>query len=186
MKKVILSIILLIGNVFAVSDSEYIDSIKSDLETYTACISALSNSIIGEPGKLKLDQDLLCQSLFDSSEEASVSESDSSCIEFEDEEESSDVGLFNTNQILEPSSLSLSFADDSDALNTINKYSPKIMKYLKETLEDIETYIGNHGFIKAFDILHKAIDNAAFGRSEKMREKREILTDAFSELISQM
>ena len=87
MKKVILSVILLIGNVFAVSDSEYINSIKSDLETYTSCISALSNSIIVKSGKFRLDQDLLCQSLFDSSEESSVSESDSLQIEFEDEEE---------------------------------------------------------------------------------------------------
>lgn len=186
MKKIILSVILLIGNVFAVSNSEYIDSIKSDLETYTACISALSDSITVKSGKFRIDQDLLCQSLFGSSEESSVSENDSAYIEFEDEEESSDVGLFYTNKILEPTSLILSFADDSDALNTISKYSSKIMNYLMETLEDIETYIGNHGIVKAFDILRDAIGNAAFGRSQKMKEKREILTSAFSELISQM
>lgn len=180
MKKVILSVILLINNVFASSDLE---SFKSGIETYISCISALKDSIVVNEDELSLDQDKLSSFLFDSSGELEILESNSI-----DEELSSDseIESLYTNKIPEVTAIGVSFAENEDVLRTISKYSPKVIKYLTETLDDIETYVGIHGIVKPTVILNEAIKNAAFGKSRKMKEKRDILINAYTELISQI
>lgn len=179
MKKVILSVILLISSVFAGD----LESFKTGLETYISCISALNDSIVVNEDELSLDQDKLFSYLFDSSDELEISESNSI-----DEELSSDneIELLYTNKIPGSTAIELSFAENEDVLHTINKYSPKVIKYLTETLDDIETYVGIHGIVKTTVILNEAIQNAVFGKSRKMKEKRDILINAYTELISQM
>ncbi len=50
----------------------------------------------------------------------------------------------------------------------------------------MDTYIGTRGEVESFYILREAIENAAFGKNPKMKEKRNILMEAYTELISQM
>lgn len=182
MKKVILSIALLIDSVFASSTT--VDSIKSELESYRTYITALNDSIIVENFKNTLNEEALYKSLFPAVG-SEIVESKSEQLSFEPEEDFSEESQ-SIEEILEVPSIHLPFANDDNVLSVIKKYSEKIIKYLTETLEDMDTYIGTRGEVESFYILREAIENAAFGKNPKMKEKRNILMEAYTELISQM
>ncbi len=182
MKKIILSAVLLINSVFA--SSTMVDSIKSELESYTTCIAALNDSITSDGYNCILNEELLYSYLF-SPLDSEIAESKSDQLSSESEKEFTEESQ-SIEEILEIPSIYLSFANDDNILSIVKKYSTKVIRYLTQTLDDMDTYIGIRRETEPSYILREAIKNAAFGNNSKMQEKRNTLMDAYTELISQM